>query len=454
ALAGADPSEMKAPNTQTEDNNSVLLDLLGSYPAQKYSLTYSLAEPAIYYHVIDHDFGLKGLKLKNRILEELHKLRAFQPAPDAVDTIRTEEGGLLCIVREDGLSLFNQLEGIKSFIGGRLPLIAGIDSADVSLMNVVRRNYEMAEEEVTVIVYVGSEFTRLIFMRGDHFYQFAPILGEGYDSPNLPNTIYSRLLLEQDNLGLPRIHRIVLAGESHRIDLKTFLLGQLPDHVIDYLQLPELDTSALPPDKAADVSAFAVAIGAAWRHLVPSDNSFYRINLLPDDIREGQRVFKLAWHGYLLLALLFCSTLFFTWQISAKSREIKELRDGLTLKESQQAENMQLANSIGSLQQQLDRYKASLALYDSIVPGSQRWSRVLTRLSHGVEDLNSLWVTDFNASREPAFTITGYSLHRTRIPRISALFDNTTLKEVAVQAIRDQEVYKYTIEIPAPPAGQ
>ncbi|HEX9005834.1 MAG TPA: hypothetical protein VF889_00975, partial [Bacteroidota bacterium] len=89
ALAGADPSDMKAPNMQTEDNNSVLLDLLGSYPAQKYSLTYSLAEPAIYYHVIDHDFGLKGLKLKNRILEELHKLRAFQPAPDAVDTIRT-----------------------------------------------------------------------------------------------------------------------------------------------------------------------------------------------------------------------------------------------------------------------------------------------------------------------------------------------------------------------------
>ena len=86
--------------------------------------------------MVDHDFGLKGLKLKNRILEELHNLRAFQPSVDAVDTIRTEEGGLLCIVREDGLSLVNSLEGIKSYLGGRIPIIAGIDSADISLMNI------------------------------------------------------------------------------------------------------------------------------------------------------------------------------------------------------------------------------------------------------------------------------------------------------------------------------
>src|SRR5438034_6961028 len=28
-------------------------------------------------------------------------------------------------------------------------------------------------------------------------FHFAPVLGEGYDSPNLQNTIYSRLLLER-----------------------------------------------------------------------------------------------------------------------------------------------------------------------------------------------------------------------------------------------------------------
>jgi hypothetical protein len=454
AMASASVMDNPAAELQGDDNNTILLSLLSSYPVTKYSLTYSLAEPSIYYHVLDHDFGLKGLKLKNRILEELRNLRAFQPAADAVDTIHTEEGGLLCIVREDGLSMVNALEGIKSYLGGRLPLIAGIDSADIALMNAVRRNYDLQPDEVTVVVYAGVEFTRLIFMRGDNFYQFAPILGKGYDSPNLPNTVYSRLLLEQDNLALPHIHRILLAGESHRIALKEFLLQQLPDQEVDYLLLPEIDTSNLSPEQQAEVSAFAVPIAAAWRVLDPGNRSFYAINLLPDVVREGQRVFKLAWHGYLLLALLFCSSLFFTWQVSSKSRELRELKESLALKESQQAENLQLSNSIDALQGQLTRYRASLALYDSLVPGSERWSRVLTQLSHGVEDLNSLWITEFTAGKETSIVMTGFTVYRTRIPRMAALFDNATLKEVSVQSIRDQEVYKYTIDIPAPPAGQ
>jgi hypothetical protein len=129
---GEGTSTDAVPETQTEDNNAVLLGLLAQYPANKYSLTYSLAEPAIYYHVLESDFGLKGTKLKDRILEELKNIRAFQPAADAVDAIRTDEGNLLCIVREDGLSLINSLENIKGFMGGRIPFIPAIDSADVS----------------------------------------------------------------------------------------------------------------------------------------------------------------------------------------------------------------------------------------------------------------------------------------------------------------------------------
>ena len=47
-----------------DDNNAVLLGLLAKYPKGRYSLTYALAEPSIYYHVFESDFGLKGKKLK------------------------------------------------------------------------------------------------------------------------------------------------------------------------------------------------------------------------------------------------------------------------------------------------------------------------------------------------------------------------------------------------------
>jgi Tfp pilus assembly protein PilN len=431
-----------------ENNNAVLLGLLAKYPRGKYSLTYALAEPAIYYHTMESDYGLKGKKLKERILEELRTIRAFQPSADAVDAIKTDEGNLLCIVREDGLSLINALEGIKGFIGNRLPLIPAIDSSDVALMNMVRRNYDLQADDVSVVVYVGVEYTRLIFMRGDHFYQFAPIIGEGYDSPNLQNTVYSRLLLEQDNLAIPRIHRIILAGQCRRIGFREFLAQQLPDQEIDYLLAPNLDTSMLSAEDQEMISEFAVAIGTAWRVLEPTHKRFYGINLLPAEVREGQRVFKLAWHGYALLALLFLGTLFFTTQVAQKNKQIRELREQLTLKESQRAENLTLSNSIMALEEQLGRFRTSLALYDSLVPGSERWSRTLTQLSHGVEDLNSIWLTDLNGNQEGAVNMNGYAVYRTRIPRLSTLFENALLQEVTVQQIREQTVYRYRIDVP------
>ncbi len=443
---------MEAPlDGQSDDNNAVLLGLLSQFPSNKYSLTYSIAEPAIYYHVFDSNFGLKGKKLKERILAELRNVRAFQPAPDAVDSIITDDGNLLCVVREDGLSLINSLENIKGFLGNRLPHIPSIDSADISLMNLVRMNYDLQPQEISVIVYVGVEFTRLIFMRGNEFYQFAPILGEGYDSPNLQNTVYSRLLLEQDNLAIPRISKIILAGESRRIGFKDFLIQQLPDQEIDYLLSPQLDTSELTAEQQESISEFSIPIGAAWRALESSHERMYHVNLLPNAVREGQRVFKLSWHGYLLMALLFFSTLFLTLSVGEKRQEIAELGTGLKLKENQLAENQTMMASIQGLQEQLSKYESSLALYDSLVPGSEQWSRVLTQMSHGVEDLNSLWLTDFSSNEVGQMTLNGFAVYRTRIPRISALFEGAVLKEVNVQQIREETVYYYKIEVPPQP---
>ena len=458
---GADPFSLpmtstpeSVPDAQTEDNNAVLLGLLAQYPATKYSLTYSIAEPSIYYHLLESDMGLKGRKLKDHILNELRNIRSFQPAHDAVDAITTEEGNLLCVIREDGLSLINSLENIKSFIGRRLPRIPAIDSADISLMNMVRLNYDLQPSEVSVVVYVGAEFTRLIFLRGNQFYQFAPILGEGYDSPNLQNTVYSRLLLEQDNLGIPHISRIILAGESRRINFKEFLTQQLPDQEVDYLLAPQLDSSPLPADQQESISEYAIPIGAAWKVLQSANPRIYNINLLPDIVREGQRVFKLAWHGVMLLALLFASAFFFTYSIVQKNKSIDDSRELLERKRSQLAENETLQNSINGLQEQIGRFQASLALYDTLVPGSERWSRLFTELSHGVEDLNSIWLTDFSVAPGGPMTMNGFTVYRTRIPRLSALFENSILKEVSVQAIREQTVYRYKLEIPVPAAGQ
>jgi Tfp pilus assembly protein PilN len=427
--------------------------LLSKYPTSSYSFCYAIAEPSIYYHTLEGDFGLKGNKLKLRVLDELRNVRAVQPQLDAIDFFRSAEKNLICVVREDGTTLLNTLQDIKSFLGNRIPKIALIESADVALLNIARANHGFAADEITTIIYVGVEFSRLIFMKGSDFFHFAPVLGEGFESPNIQNTVYSRLLLEQDNMGIARLDKILLAGESHRIAFDEFLHHQLPDVDVQYLRTPYLDSSGVSQEVQEQIPEYAVPIATAWKVLDDDHPGFYQTNLLPEVIKEGQRTFKLAWHGYLLLGLVFVATLFFTREFAMKRQELNSKQQTLGQLQTRLAENEKLKAAIADQNDQRTRYNTALAVYDSLVPGCDRWNRYIAQLTKGVEDLRGIWITEVRALAGGAMSVQGYALYRARIPRIAALFDNSTLTKVEVKEIRAKSppVYNFLITVPPQP---
>jgi Tfp pilus assembly protein PilN len=443
------------PTTETAqdtagDNNSVLLELLSKYPSSKYVLSYAISEPSIYYHVFEHNFGLKGKKLKLRVLDELRNIRAVQPPLDAIDFFSSAEKNLVCVVREDGVIMLRALDEIKPFLGKRLPRISLIECTDIALMNLARANYGFNPDETTVIIYVGVEFTRLIFLKGSEYSHFAPVLGEGYDSSNIKNTVYSRLLLEQDNMGIPRIDKILLAGESRRIQFDEFIRQQLPEVDVQYLRTPYLNSSSLPTELQEQISEYAVPIATAWKVLEQDHPAFYRVNLLPEGVRESQRTFKLAWHGYLLFVLVFVITFFFASRYAQLQNEVRKKQSTLMQLREKVAANEKMKASISNLNEQIGRYNTALSVYDSLVPGSDRWNRAVSQLAKGVEDLKALWITEVRALESGSMSIQGYSLYRARIPRIAALFDNATLTRVEVKEIRDKTppVYNFIITVP------
>jgi hypothetical protein len=448
ALAGAD--------TQSEgsiSNSNVVLGLISKYSTADYVLSYAISEPSIYYHTLESNFGLEGKKLKQRIVNELRSVRAVQPLPDAIDYFYSVEKNLICIVREDGTSMLNVLEDIKPFLGKRLPKISLIEIGDVALMNLARANYTFNTDEITAIIYIGIEFTRLIFMKGTEFFHFAPVLGEGFDSPNIQNTVYSRLLLEQDNMGIPRIDRILLAGDSRRIDFDQFMHQQLPEVDIQYIRTPNLDATKLPAEVQELIPEYAIPIATAWKALNENHEEFYKTNLLPESVREGQRAFKLGWHGYLLLVLVFFGSFYFTTRYASFQKELDIKKHTLEQLQDKMNENEKLKAAIGGLEDQINRFHSALSVYDSLVPGADRWNRTIAQLTKGVEDLGGIWITEVRSAPGGAMTIQGYALYRGRIPRIAALFDNSTLTKVEVQEIRPKTppVYNFIISVPPQP---
>ncbi|HLF13874.1 MAG TPA: hypothetical protein VI932_03160 [Bacteroidota bacterium] len=444
------PTSSEADAAAVTDNNSVLLSVIAKYPTSGYVLGYAVSEPSIYYHSLESDFGLKGKKLKQRVADELRVVRPVQPTLDSIDFFHGTDKNLMCVVREDGMTMLRLLEEVKPFLGKRLPKIALIEDSDVALLNLARANYAFNPDDITAIIYIGVEFTRLIFMKGSDFFHFAPIIGEGYDTPNVQNTVYSRLLLEQDNMAIPRIDRVLLAGECGRISFDSFLRDQLADVEVQYMRTPQLNTTALPPEAQEQIPEYAVAIATAWKILDEKKQAFYPINLLPDDVREGQKTFKLAWHGYVLFAAIFFSTFLFTSRYGALKLEVEVKNHTLTQLQTKVAENEKIKEQIAGLNDQVARYNTALATYDSLVPGAERWNKIVEALTKGVVDIGSLWITEMKGMPDGTTSIQGYSISRNRIPRIAALFENAMLTKVEVKQIRENSppVYNFIIAVP------
>ncbi len=445
----AAPAATEAGGGEGNTNASILLGVLGDLPSAKYELSFALSEPAVTYHEFDTDFGLKGEKLKKQLVSELAAMRAAPPEVDSIDTIPTSAGGLLSITREDGLKLYDLLVEIKPFLEKRLPTLKIIDSADVALMNFVRSSYQVQDEEITVIAYVGNEFTRLIFMQGSNYLHFAPIISEGYNSPNIENTLYSRILLEQDNIALSRIDRILLAGDGHKVNLREALAPQFASAAVEYVTSAEIDVSDFEGSVGATLSEYAIPIAAAWRTLQPSHPGFYDINLMPNAILEEQKAFKLAWHGWLLAALSLFSIVFFYTSIVSRGQEIRAAQELLRRRQTEFRDLEVLRQQRDTLINGIARFSTAAAVYDSIAPGGDRWSRILHYLSNSVEDLNSLWIFKIQAApnNPRSLTITGRSIYRTRIPRLASLFEKATLKAVRIVPIREKIVYEFDLQV-------
>lgn len=458
AFGGATP--MEGGQEEASTNSTVLLGLLSELQG-KYFFNYALSEPAVTYQEYDSDFGLKGTALRKRIIEELAATRATPPQADSFDVIPHANGGLLTVIREDGLNLYDLLTEIRGFLGTNAPNLEVIDSADVALMETIRTGYEIQDEEVTVVVYVGHDFSRIIFMQGREYLHFAPIISEGHESPNIENTLYSRILLEQDNIALARMDRIILAGEAHKVNLLESLAPQFSNAQVEYAHIPGIDLTPFDGSVGEALSEYSIPLMNAWKALEPKRKSFFSTNLIPAAIVESQKVFRLAWHGWITALGIIVAIAFFYNAILEQNVEIRRAKEELGLKQVRLQDLDMFRARKDVLQSDINRYINATTTYDSIAPGGDRWSRILHYVATSVEDLNSMWIYHVrpDPQNKSIIILSGRSIYRTRIPRIASIFERATLREVRTTTVRNKIVYEFDIvvervdkhDIPEPP---
>ena len=440
---------------EEETNQSLFVRLMSAFPLEKCSLAFSLSESRVTYYDLEGDFGpkKKGKKLQKELVEKIRERHQMEEVPpDGIGCVRREDGSLLALVHDDPLPLLGLLDAIKPYLEETLP-IGLIDANEVALMNLAKASYVFPEDEVTAIVYIGGEFSRVIFMRGGEYLSFGAIVdNEDFSGPQLLNALFAKIILDQDVSGVPEINRFLLAGGCARLDAGAFFSSQFPDAQVEYMVPGFLDREGLE-EKPEDLSVFAIPIALAWKTLDIENSLFYPTNLLPKTVRERQKVYRVAWHGLFLITLACSSTLFMLWQWQGQKYRIAEAGNALvrleTLIEASEAAVETIGN-LDSLRNQVAVYEKNISFMDTLSRGSKRWSPVLERLARETRSVNSLWFESLTPVGEDNILLSGYALYRTRIPRISEALDRATVSKVSLDEIRGRTVYKLDMALKLP----
>lgn len=435
---------------ESESNAEVLQTVFSGLDGRRPSVALNIPYGQVLLQILtDHDYSkMKKKEFDDLVGEKLYSVYNQQLSKDNYRYALREDGSLLLCSFEGGHPLVETidqaLEGDSSKV-----YIEDIQSDEAVLIGMVRANYHLADEEYTAIVHIGSQSSRMIFLEGGRIYSILPLIKEGNRSRNIHSTLFSKMLFEIDRGEVPGIDRIIVSDPSGNGDKACeYFHNQFADLEIEKisfdtekLELPETDE-----EHPVDYSTYALPIGLAWVASGMDREKFPGLSFLPGWIMERQQVFKLKWHGLLLLMMIAAVPFVFNMYYQSGVQQIEELESELDQLNRDIADTRPVARITENLADERERIAAGVNLLEQVSDNAVKWTTSLSILNEALNDIPNLWVTNMNSSGE-GMDLQGYSLYRDRITRLADVFHHATVSDVREGEMRGATVYRFTLNV-------
>jgi hypothetical protein len=177
---------------------------------------------------------------------------------------------------------------------------------------------------------------------------------------------------------------------------------------------------------------------------------------MPPTVREAQKTFTVAWHGFTLLGLLFVLMFALTYQGLSRWSAIQALEKSNQDSERRIAAMHAELSRLGMVQEQMVNYQTNLRFLDSLIVDPGKWSRLLSKLSQDFQSVNRVWIDEV-ISNPGGFTLVGKSQTRDRVPQLAARLPEVNLKRVSRVVSEAGEItyqFEVTAMIPQPSAAE
>jgi hypothetical protein len=358
----------------------------------------------------------------------------------------------LAIIPTEQEPVAESLELLREQAGMRTLPLRGIDSDVTILMGLARATFPCESYENTAIVRVGTEETLVILLEGDRLHHCDHLRSvTAFDSPD---TVCSRVLLQQDVQGIGTVHNVLVLSEEREAQLLAGFSSFYPDARVETLRSGLVGYGVVGPGGEETVSAAMVpAVGVALQELLRKDKHtpFEPVNMLPMALRRrGRRLdLLIAWHTPVVGVLLFLVVLFFVNVYFKQQSDIEVAR----VKVAEYPAEVMLSGEalqarIDSLQTLHVRITTSLNTLDSLLVGSDKWSRALARTSSASVASGQVWVDRWE-QRSGTLALKGFALSRDHVVQLAQRLD-ASIQQLSFTEVREVPIFEYLMEFDLP----
>lgn len=428
-------------------NELLLYNILSSASTKRADVGVSIpAGKTIFQILRDVDFSdTKKKDLQVIVDDRLESLHGTSKGQDYYSYSVREDGALLLTSIDDEPDLIKLLNRTQDVYNGKL-FINDVLPEEVILLGLIRANYELDENSITGVIQFGETSSRVLFMRGNQLWIVSPIISEGTKNPKFLNTVFSKILFQLDTGEVPNLDRIIICNNSMGDTAIEFFEERFQDVDVTEFSFSD-DLFETEEIKPGSISAFTTAIGSAWIASGFRKDDFPNISFLPNYIIDRQKIFKLQWHGFMLLLFILFTPIITNHFYTQNAAEIDRLRSEVNTLDSQIESLEPTVQRYNQISSELNQIQVKLRLLGELSQGTVRWTKNLDLLNRGYEDVNSIWLSSMSEGQNSNIDIDGIAIYRNRIKLLANTFQNATLLNVSSSEIREEEVYDYRFVI-------
>lgn len=297
----------------------------------------------------------------------------------------------------------------------------------------------------TLVVRAGTEETLVLFLKGETIHHCENL--RSLTAFDAPETVCSRVLLQQDEHGLGEVHNVLIVSEEREPDLIETFEMFFPDARVESMRdyVPRSDDA---PGGSAIVSSTAAALRLIGDPDL--DDVFPESNFLPRKLAARRVRLPFTWHMAALSVMVVFTSIFFVVSYSSGAQEIDAYRARVsTFAEEEVTQDIEtLQAQIDSMQALHATYTRALQVLDTLLVGSDRWSRALDKASREAATVKGVWIESMSPEGT-GLHLAGTATSRDRIVALAERLD-ATIATLTFSEIREWPVYTFNMQMEVP----